>query len=116
MERDAPLESDKVSMPENEKQRETEKGKKRKTYFTYWSGHDLENWDLQSQPTITIDELEEIEELEQLIEIDKKNSVCSNCNIEYSGEMWIYECLCVYECFCSYESLCAIFLHEVANV
>ena len=52
---------------------ETERGEKRKTYFTYWSGHDLENWDLQSQPTITIDELEELEELEQLIEIDKKN-------------------------------------------
>ena len=56
-----------------EKQKE-----KRKTYFTYWSSHDLENWDLQSQPTITIDELEELEELDRLIamekkELDKKN-------------------------------------------
>ena len=54
------------------KQRETEKGKKRKTYFTYWNTHDLENWDLQSQPTITADEMEELEELEQLIVLDKK--------------------------------------------
>ena len=57
-----------------EKQKE-----KRKTYFTYWSSHDLENWDLQAQPTITSDELEELEELEQLIatekeELDKKNN------------------------------------------
>ena len=52
--------------------------KKRKTYFTYWSGHDLESWELQSQPTITNDEMKELEELEQLIvmekkELDKKN-------------------------------------------
>ena len=50
-----------------EKQKE-----KRKTYFTYWSGHDLENWELQSQPTITNDEMEELEELEQLIAMEKK--------------------------------------------
>ena len=78
MERDGPLELDKACIPENGEQRETEKGKKRKTYFTYWSSHDLENWDLQAQPTITSDELEELEELEQLIatekeELDKKN-------------------------------------------
>ena len=54
------------------KQRETKKGEKRKTYFTYWNSHDLENWDLQAQPTITCDELEELEELEQLIVLDKK--------------------------------------------
>ena len=45
---------------------------KRKTDFTYWSGHDLENWELQSQPTITNDEMEELEELEQLIAMEKK--------------------------------------------
>ena len=50
-----------------EKQKE-----KRKTYFTYWSSHDLENWELQSQPTITNDEMEELEELEQLIAMEKK--------------------------------------------
>ena len=119
MERDGPLELDKASIPENGKQRETEKGKKRKTYFTYWSAHDLENWDLQSQPTITNDEMEELEELEQLIKkkgLDKKNRVCSNCNLQCSGEIWVCECLCVYECFCAYESLCSILQHEVANV
>ena len=104
------------------KQRKTERGEKRKTYFTYWNTHDLESWDLQSQPTITCDEMEELEELEQLIvldrkiELDKKNRICSNCNLQYSGEIWIYECLCVYKCFCSYESLCAVLQHEIANV
>ena len=52
-----------------EKQKE-----KRKTYFTYWSSHDLENWDLQAQPTITSDELEELEELEQL-DFTRYNSI-----------------------------------------
>ena len=139
MERDGPLELDKASTPENGKETEKERrrkkenmlkvenrsrlivGKKRKTYFTYWSGHDLENWELQSQPTITNDEMEELEELEQLIvvdkkELDKKNRICSNCCLQYSGEIWVYECLCVYECFCAYESLCAILQHEIANV
>ena len=83
--------------------------------------HDLENWELQSQPTITNDEMEELEELEQLIvmekkELDKKNRICSNCCLQYSGEIWVYECLCVYECFCAYECLCAILQHEIANV
>ena len=50
-----------------EKQKE-----KRKTYFTYWNAHDLENWELQSQPTITNDEMEELEELEQLIVMEKE--------------------------------------------
>ena len=122
MERDGPLELDKACIPENGEQRETEKGKKRKTYFTYWSAHDLENWELQSQPTITSDELEELEELKQLIatekeELDKKNNkICSNCNLQYAGEIWICECLCVYECFCSYECLCAIAQREFANM
>ena len=50
-----------------EKQKE-----RRKTYFTYWSSHELENWDLQAQPTITSDELEEVEELERLIGMEKE--------------------------------------------
>ena len=73
MERDEPLELDKASIPENGKQREErERKEKKKTYFTYWSDNDLENWDLQSQPTITYDEMEELKELEQLIEKEKK--------------------------------------------
>ena len=97
--------------PRNRKQKGEQKEKRK--------FHDLENWDLQSQPTITNDEMEELEELEQLIkkkELDKKNRICSNCYLQYSGEIWVYECLCVYECFCAYESLCAILQHEIANV
>ena len=114
---DGPLELDKASMPNVP----GEQRKRRKTCFTYWSAHDLENSELQSQPTITNDEMEELEELEQLIvmekkELDKKNRICSNCNLQYSGEIWVYECLCVYKCFCAYESLCAILQHEIANV
>ena len=45
---------------------------KRKTCFPYWSSHDLENWSLQAQPTITSDELEELEELERLIAMEKE--------------------------------------------
>ena len=45
---------------------------KKKTYFTYWSSHELENWVLQAQPTITSDELEEVEELERLIAMEKE--------------------------------------------
>ena len=45
---------------------------KKKTYFTYWSSHELENWVLQAQPTITSYELEEVEELERLIAMEKE--------------------------------------------
>ena len=42
--------------------------------------------------------------------------ICSNCNLQCAGEIWIYECLCVYECFCAYECLCAIAQQEFANM
>ena len=44
-----------------------------------------------------------------------EQKICSNCNLQYAGEIWIYECLCVYECFCAYECLCAIAQQEFAN-
>ena len=44
--------------------------------------HDLENWELQSQPTITYDdEMEEVEELEQLIAMEKKEKRTSHTGV-----------------------------------